>query len=74
MSTMDTLINAIKDQNPSVNVTRVDADKTLEDLGLDSLDTATVIMEVEDALNVKIGEVDINGETTLRDFCAFLEK
>ncbi len=73
MSTMDILINAIKDQNPSLNDTAVDADKTLNDLGLDSLDTATVIMEVEDALNVKIGEADISGETTLRDFCAFLE-
>ena len=74
MSTMDILINAIKDQNPSLNDTAVDADKTLNDLGLDSLDTATVIMEVEDALNVKIGEGDISGETTLRDFCALLEK
>jgi acyl carrier protein len=74
MSTMDTLINAIKDQNPSIDVTAADSDKTLEGLGLDSLDTATVIMEVEDALNVKIGEADITGETTLKEFCALLEK
>ena len=72
MTTMETLINAIKEQNPSAEVTEQDSAATLESVGLDSLDIATVIMEVENALDVKVSEEDITGETTLGEFCALL--
>lgn len=59
------LAEIVNEQNPRADATAADGDKTLEELGLDSLDIATVMMNIEEHFGVKLSEAEITGETTL---------
>jgi acyl carrier protein len=37
----------------------IDVDETFSDYGLDSLDQMNMLLEIEDGIGIKIGEVDI---------------
>ena len=49
----------------------VTEDATLESLGLDSLDTVELIVELEDRLDIDFGEPE--GLTTVADMVSYIE-
>jgi len=49
-------------------------DTTLSDMGLDSLDSATFLLSVEEKYGVKIPDEDMGDLETLGDIIAYVEK
>lgn len=54
MSTLEVIQNILK-ENADVDPSIVNMDTTLESLGLDSLDVAELVCNVEDELNIDFG-------------------
>lgn len=54
MSTLEVIQNILK-ENADVDPSVVNMDTTLESLGLDSLDVAELVCNVEDELNIDFG-------------------
>jgi len=54
MSDQDTIAEIVSDVSPAIKIAPDDYDKPLFDLGLDSLDHATILLQVEEKFDVKI--------------------
>jgi acyl carrier protein len=54
MSDRDTIAAIVSDVSPAIKIASADYDKSLFDLGLDSLDHATILLQVEEKFDVKI--------------------
>jgi acyl carrier protein len=54
MSDQDTIAAIVTDVSPAIKIGRGDYDKSLFDLGVDSLDHATILLQVEEKFDVKI--------------------
>jgi len=54
MSDHDTIAAIVSDVSPAIKIGPDDYDKPLFDLGLDSLDHATILLHVEEKFDVKI--------------------
>jgi acyl carrier protein len=54
MSDQDTIAEIVTDVSPAIKIGQGDYDKSLFDLGLDSLDHATILLQVEEKFAVKI--------------------
>ena len=59
-------------EHASADPTTITADTTFESLGIDSLDTVEMLMELEDKLNIEI-ELD-EKVATVGELAAFVEK
>ncbi len=46
----------------------------IKDLGCDSLDIVTMLMEVEDKYGIEVEESAVAGMTTINDVVAYIEK
>jgi len=51
-----------------------DEDKSLFEVGLDSLDYATAIMAIEEKYNLAIAETEIEGLISLNQIVSFVER
>lgn len=67
---MEKLITRLA-EHASVDPATIDASTTFESLGIDSLDTVELVMELEDELGIEL-ELDESIET-VGDFWAFIE-
>lgn len=54
MSDQDTIAAIITDVSPATKIGRGDYHKSLFDLGVDSLDHATILLQVEEKFDIKI--------------------
>lgn len=57
-----------------VNVKNMDPDKSISDQGVDSLDTSSVFLEIEEHFSIKITDSDIERLDTLNKILEFLIK
>lgn len=63
MTTKEDIFQIIEDMNINVDVLSLDTSRSLYQQGLDSLDMATILFELEERYPVKFKEVDIgNGK------------
>ena len=51
-----------------------DEDRSLFEVGIDSLDYASAIMGIEEKYNLEISEEDVEGLTSLNDIIRFVER
>ena len=73
MSERDDVARIINDLNPTTTVRPDQYDQSLLDLGLDSLDHATILLHVEEAFGVKIPDEaapTLVSVATIADFVA----
>ncbi|MDO4182402.1 MAG: acyl carrier protein [Coriobacteriia bacterium] len=71
MATIDT-VRDILAENLDINPESVSEESTIDSLGIDSLDMVELICEVEDRLDIELGEPE--GLTTVADFCAYVDE
>jgi acyl carrier protein len=65
-----TLAGFLKELAPASTYQPGDEGKSLEDLGLDSLDVAGFALKIEETWGVAISDEELEGLTTLDDFVA----
>ena len=70
MATIDT-VKEVLEENLDINPESVNDDSTFESLGIDSLDTVELLMNLEDKLGIEV-ELDQKVET-VGDLVAFIE-
>ena len=70
MATIDT-VKEVLEENLDINPETVNDDSTFDSLGIDSLDTVELLMNLEDKLGIEI-ELDQKVET-VGDLVAFIE-
>ena len=54
MTDQQVIVAIVRDVSPSIEIGADDLEKSLFDLGLDSLDHATILLQVEEKFGVKI--------------------
>jgi acyl carrier protein len=57
-----------------MNPAEISPDATFDDLGLDSLDSVTLIMAIEEAFDVQISDQDAGKLSTLQDLVDYIQK
>ena len=70
MSTLET-IKSILQENLDIDPATVDEASTFDSLGIDSLDMVELICELEERLEIDLGEPE--GIETLGDFVSYIE-
>ena len=70
MSTLDT-IKSILQENLDIDPATVDEAYTFDSLGIDSLDMVELICDLEERLEIDLGEPE--GIETLGDFVSYIE-
>ena len=70
MATIDT-VKEVLEENLDINPESVNEDSTFDSLGIDSLDTVELLMNLEDKLGIEV-ELDQKVET-VGDLVAFIE-
>ncbi|ADJ65678.1 MULTISPECIES: acyl carrier protein [Herbaspirillum] len=60
MVTTETIINIIKESGLAQDISAFDPEKTFKQNGIDSLDVFTVLLTIEEQLNVKFSEQESN--------------
>ena len=66
------IISIVRDVNPSIEVKDSDAEVLLFDLGFDSLDHATILLQVEETFDVKISDDESESLITIRQIAGFV--
>lgn len=69
----DRLCAIVADVNPTVSIDPTSFDKTFADLGIDSLDFANVLLQVEEALGVSVSDEESGTLKTLADLKHLIE-
>lgn len=67
------IIEIITDVNPQVHVAEGETDQSLFDLGLDSLDHATILLLIEERFGCKVADDDIEKITTVDAIVEYVE-
>ncbi|QVK17320.1 acyl carrier protein [Mycoplasmatota bacterium] len=68
-------VQAIVAEKLSLDVDKVKLDSNLqEDFGADSLDAVEIIMSVEDAFDIEVGDDILMNIKTVKDIVDFIEK
>ena len=70
MSTLET-IKSILQENLDIDLATVDEASTFDSLGIDSLDMVELICDLEERLEIDLGEPE--GIETLGDFVSYVE-
>ncbi len=63
----------IQDGGIDIDVATLDADKTFDDMGIDSLDTFNILLVVEEGFDVKIPEELIDEMNTINKIIDYLK-
>lgn len=57
-----------------VNVDNLNLDSTLKDLGMDSLDTIEVMVDIEEMLNIAFSDDELAGAKNVKDVIDLIDK
>ncbi len=73
MTTTDSVIGIIKDISPQTKVDASKAGEELFELGLDSLDHASVLLQIEETFGIKIPDEESERLVTVDAIVKFIE-
>lgn len=73
MTNTESVISIIKDINPKTGVHAGNTGTELFDLGLDSLDHASVLLQIEESFGIKIPDADSETLITVDAIVKFIE-
>ena len=69
------IIKMVKDANKTVNIENDDDfDRTLDEIGLDSLDFMSILFSVQEKYNITIPDEDIDGLNTLNKLIRYIDE
>lgn len=68
------IVALIAEVNPAITVMPADDGMSLMDLGLDSLDHATVLLQVEETFGIKIPDEDTEKLVSVQALVAYVTK
>lgn len=71
---MDEKIKSIIAENLNRDINEIKLDSNFRDLGADSLDTVELIMELENAFNVKISDNEMESIVTVGDAIKMIQE
>jgi acyl carrier protein len=74
MSERDDVVRIIRDVSPTATIRADQYGDSLLDLGLDSLDHATILLQVEEKFGVKIPDDELANLRTVGDAVSYIEK
>ena len=73
MATIEEIKEIIKEEvKERVDIDALDADASLDDAGIDSLDMSSVFMNIEDKYGIKIPDADIEKLKTVNDIVSYV--
>lgn len=70
--TLDEVISAIAETGVKSDMENFDADKTFEDNGIDSLDTYTILLALEEKTGVALEEVELEKVNSAKALQAYI--
>lgn len=68
------VVEILRKTAPTIVDALDDHDKSLFDLGLDSLDHAAAMLALEEKYEIKIPDADVDGLTSINQIAAYLEQ
>jgi acyl carrier protein len=71
---IQTLVKQFLQERFDISPDRITDDTSIRDLGLDSMMMLEVMLELEDRLGVKLQDLSMPGNPTLRDVVALVER
>lgn len=74
MCSTEEIRTAIKKAGIKIDVDNVDIDQTFEDIGLDSLDVFSIILEIEKQFNIKIPDEHIDQLQSIEKIKSYLNR
>ena len=72
--TLEKVCKIVKDQLALANDASVTGESKFQALGADSLDTVEIVMGIEEAFDISVGEESANKITTVQDVADLVEK
>ena len=73
MATIEEIKEIIKEEvKERVDIDALDANASLDDAGVDSLDMSSVFMNIEDKYGIKIPDADIEKLRTVNDIVSYI--
>ena len=72
MDYLDILKNVLKDKG--VDTSNITEETTLSNLGLDSLDTVSALMDIEEQLNIEFSTDEFSSAKNVKDVLDLIEK
>ncbi|MEN3943440.1 phosphopantetheine-binding protein [Prosthecobacter sp. SYSU 5D2] len=68
--TLNTIVEIIREAVPGVEIDpAADGDRTLKELGIDSLDKMSLLLGVQEKWNLEFSEAEIAELNTINDIC-----
>jgi acyl carrier protein len=71
--TLEDVIAAIAETGVKPDMENFDPEKTLEDNGIDSLDTYTILLALEEKTGVQLEEVDLEKVNSAKTLLAYIQ-
>lgn len=69
------MVKIVKDANKTVVIENdEDFDRPLGEIGLDSLDSMSILFSIQDKFNINIPDEDIDGLNTLNDLIRYIDE
>ena len=72
--THDEILMLIEKSGVSIEVSTIKFDESLAEAGIDSLEVFNIFLAIEEELNVKIPDKDIDSLDTINNIVGYLEK
>lgn len=72
MSVLETIVKILSERNDLNRA--IDANTTLEDLGLDSIDIVEITVELEDKYSIEFTSKEVTGLVTVGDVVKLIEQ
>jgi acyl carrier protein len=73
-ATEKTVVEIVEDVCSQVRIADADHDKSLKDLGVDSLDVAGIFLSIQEKLGVRVPDNEIDELNTVRLIANYLDK
>jgi len=67
------IVRIVSEVNSSINLSEEDFDRPFDEVGIDSLDLMTILLEVNGQIGVDVPDEDIPGLTTLNLLAAYIK-
>ena len=72
--THEEIYKIIEEAGTQVDIDKLNPDANLETLGADSLDIMNILLGVQEAMDIEIGDEEIEKLTTVTEICDYVNK
>jgi len=72
--TLADILSLIENADVSVDISKIEADMSLTEAGVDSLEMFNVFLAIEEQYNIKVADKDIDSLDTINNILAYLRR